>query len=122
MVSSSTEKVENPTSRVRTVVIDGKEKTLEFNFLAYTTFHKLTGISLVKGVNFGELEADEMISLLYAGLLTHQKHEVDIERLFTTLNGADFQSIYPDVVEACKASFPPVEDNPENPTQPIAQS
>jgi hypothetical protein len=110
----------SPTARTRTITIAGKDHVVEFNFLGYTTFHKLTGISLVKGVNFSDLEADEMIALLFAGLITHHKDTVDLEQLFTSLNGADFDSIYPKIVEACKESFPPPEEQPENPTKPIA--
>jgi hypothetical protein len=124
MARKKTNPVVSPTARTRTVTIAGKEHTVEFNFLAYTRFRSLTGLSLIKGVRFADLEAEEMISLLYAGLITHHREYLDNEKLFaelfTSLNGADFDPIYPVIIEACIQSFPPQEEQTENPTQPIA--
>ena len=108
----------SPTARTRTITIAGKEYTIEFNFLAYMSLSSC-GISIVKGFNFGEFEAGDRLALLFAGLQTHHR-DVEFQWLAETLNAAEFDSIYPVVVEACKASFPPSEENPEDPTKPIA--
>jgi hypothetical protein len=110
--------VVSPTARARTITIAGKEYTVEFNFLAYMSLEPC-GISIVKGFNFGDFEAGQRLAFLFAGLQTHHP-DVTFQWLSQTLNAADFDPIYPVVVEACKASFPPVEETPEDPTKPIA--
>lgn len=120
MARKKTAPTVSPTTRTRKIKINGVEKTLEFNFISYMAFHGATGISLVKGVKFGDLDAAEMLALLYAGLLPHDR-DLDIDKLAMSLNAADFDAVYPDVIEMCKASFPPPsEEQDENPTKPIA--
>jgi hypothetical protein len=112
-------KIIHPTSRARTIELDGEKFTVEFNFRAYSAMKELTGISLINAWNPSEMDAKEIACLLFAGLLTHQR-EIEVEFCFDALRGENFADIYNTLLEAYTASLPkPKED--ADPKQPIAK-
>lgn len=113
-------KIINPTSRTRTVELEGKQYTVEFNFRAYAAMKELTGISLLLGWDSEAIDAKEYACLLFSGLLTHQP-DIDIEFCFNALNGANFQQVVDALFDAYRASLPkPKED--ADPKKPIANA
>jgi hypothetical protein len=110
----------NPTSRTRTVELDGKPYTIEFNFLAYDAMKQLTGISLFKGWDESVFDAKEYACLLFAGLITHYS-DIEIGFCQTALYGENFVDVVKVLFEAYSASLPKAKEDP-NPKQPIVKS
>jgi len=112
-------KIIHPTSRTRTVELDGKKYTVEFNFRAYSAMKELTGVSLINAWNPSEMDAKEIACLLFAGLLTHQR-DIDLEFCFDALRGENFGDVFTTLLDAYTASLPkPKED--ADPTKPITK-
>jgi hypothetical protein len=112
-------KIINPTSRTRTIDLDGKQFTIEFTFHGYATMKELTGISLLMGWDPSAMDAKEIACFLYSGLLKHQS-DIELDFCFDSLRGDNFSDVYSALLEAYTASLPkPKED--ADPTQPIAK-
>jgi hypothetical protein len=111
-----------PTSRTRTVELDGKPYTVEFNFRAYAAMKELTGISLLMGWDEDKIDAKEYACLLLSGLLTHH-FDVEFDFCLNVLNGENFVEVVKVLWEAYRASLPkPTEDEAANPQKPIAKT
>lgn len=115
---ASKKKISNPTSRTRTIELDGKSLTVEFNFRAYAAMKELSGISLLMGWNDSEMDAKEYACFLFSGLITHQP-EIEFDFCLNALNGENFVDVVKVLFDAYRASLPkPKED--ADPTKPIA--
>jgi len=113
-------KIKNPTSRTRTIELDGAEYKCEFNFRAYAAMKELTGISLLLGWNDSELDAKEYACLLFAGLITHHP-DIEFDFCLNSLNGENFEEVVKTLFDAYRASLPkPKED--ADPKKPIAKT
>jgi hypothetical protein len=110
----------NPTSRTRTIELDGKQYTVEYAGAAYDAMYQLTGVSLLKGWE-NEWDMREYTCFLYAGLLKHQA-DITLDFCYDALNGATLTEIQDDLFAAYRASMPKPKDEPANPSKPIAKS
>jgi hypothetical protein len=110
----------DPSSRTRTVKLDGKSYVAVFNFRAYAAMKELTGISLLMGWDEDKLDAKEYACLLFAALITHQP-DTEFDFCLNSLNGENFVEVVKVLWEAYRASLPkPKED--ADPKKPIAKS
>jgi hypothetical protein len=109
----------HPTSRTRSIELDGKHYTLEFTFLGYAAMKELTGISLINAWDPSAMDAKEIACLLYSGLRKHHTN-IELEFCFDSLRGENFGDVYSALLNAYTASLPkPKED--ANPPKPIAK-
>jgi hypothetical protein len=113
-------KIKNPISRTRTIELDGKQLTVEFNFRAYAAMKELSGISLLLGWDNSELDAKEYACLLFSGLITHQP-DIDFDFCINSLNGENFGEVVKTLFDAYRSSLPKPKAD-ANPRQPIAKS
>jgi hypothetical protein len=113
-------KIINPTSRTRTVDLDGTQYTVEFNFRGYAAMKELTGISLLMGWDESDMDAKEYACLLFSGLITHHP-KVEFDLCLNALNGENFVDVVKVLFDAYRASLPKPKDDAD-PKQPIAKT
>jgi hypothetical protein len=111
----------HPTSRTRTVELDGKSLTVEFNFRAYSAMKELTGISLLMGWDESAFDAKEYACLLFAGLITHHP-DIEFDHCLNSLSGENFAEVVKVLWEAYRASLPKSKEDAANPKQPVAKT
>lgn len=98
------------------LTLSGKEYRLHYNLRAMRLFQQITGKSLLKTVNLGELTEAEIAAIVWAGLQCHHP-DLNLETVEALIGYFDVSTVIATLAVAFGAALPRVEETDQSPPE-----